>query len=225
MVETEHAILQAAKAVFLKKGLAATSMKDIAEATGMSRTLLHYYYHKKETLFRAILIDAVSEVIPQINTIIETDLPLIDKIERVIDVYLELLLDDPMYPHFLLTEIQRDPAALITLIRSHSTNFGSLQRIQNQLSAELKIPLPQDDDALAHLFVSIYGPLLFPFLARPALDEVFFNNDPDAFPRFMRAQKTVAMAMLRGLLKTDTALPHPPHPTKDATFPIPESVT
>jgi AcrR family transcriptional regulator len=201
MVETQHAILQAAKTVFLRKGLAETSMKDIAEATGMSRTLLHYYYRKKEMLFHAILLNAVSEIIPKVNGIIETDLPLIVKIERVIDTYLDLLLSDPMYPNFLLMETQRDPTALVALIRSHSGNFGSLQKIQQQLKEESRVPVPEDD-ALAHLFVSVFGPILFPFLARPALDEVFFQNDPDAFPRFMRHQKVITMAMLRGLLKT-----------------------
>lgn len=200
MVETERAILQAAKVVFLKKGLAGASMKDIADETGMSRTLLHYYYRKKETLFRAILLNTVNEIIPRIGSIIETDLPLLVKIERVIDVYLDLLIDDPLIPHFMLMEVQRDPQALVALIRSHSTNFGSLQRIQQQIHDEMKVEL-LGESPLAHLFVSMYGPLLFPFLARPALNEVFFENDSTAFPQFMREQKAIAMQMLRGLFK------------------------
>jgi Transcriptional regulator len=204
MVDTERAILQAAKVVFLKKGLAGASMKDIADETGMSRTLLHYYYRKKETLFRAILLDTVNEIIPRIGSIIETDLPLIVKIERVIDVYLDLLIEDPLIPHFMLMEVQRDPQALVALIRSHSTNFGSLQRIQQQIHDEMKTEL-LGESPLAHLFISMYGPLLFPFLARPALNEVFFEDEPDAFPQFMREQKVIAMEMLRGLFKE----PHP----------------
>lgn len=200
MVDTERTILQAAKVVFLKKGLAGASMKDIADETGMSRTLLHYYYRKKETLFRAILLDTVNEIIPRIGSIIETDLPLLVKIERVIDVYLDLLIEDPLIPHFMLMEVQRDPQALVALIRSHSTNFGSLQRIQQQIHEEMKVEL-LGESPLAHLFVSMYGPLMFPFLARPALNEVFFEDAPAAFSQFMREQKVIAMEMLRGLFK------------------------
>ncbi|MDR0588690.1 MAG: TetR/AcrR family transcriptional regulator [Burkholderiales bacterium] len=201
MVDTEQTILRAAKAVFLKKGLDAASMNDIAQATGMSRTLLHYYYRKKESLFRAILINTVGEIIPKINTIIETDLPLIVKIERVFDVYLNLLLEDPMYPHFLLVEIQRDPGALIGLIRSHGNNFGSLAKIEQQLRDECTIALPEKNP-LAHLFVCIYAPLIFPFLVRPALNEVFFNNHKDAFSRFMREHKSVAITTLKSMFRT-----------------------
>ncbi|MDR2675555.1 MAG: TetR/AcrR family transcriptional regulator [Opitutaceae bacterium] len=207
MPETETTILLAAKAVFLRKGLEAASMQDIAAEAGISRTLLHYYYRTKETLFRAILVRAVGEIVPRVASIIETDLPLLVKIERVVDSYLDLLLDDPLLPHFLVIEIRRDPQVLVELIRSRSGNFGALHRVQQQIAGELRIPVPAGH-ALAHLFTSVYGLLLFPFLAKPALDEVFFDNDPAAFVRFMRERKPIILAMLAGLLKT----PPPPPP-------------
>ncbi|MDR0902758.1 MAG: TetR/AcrR family transcriptional regulator [Opitutaceae bacterium] len=219
MPETETNILLAAKAVFLRKGLEAASMQDIAAEAGISRTLLHYYYRTKDTLFRAILVHAVSEIIPRIATIIETDLPLMAKIERVVDSYLQLLLDDPLLPHFFVIEIRRDPRVLVKLIRSHSGNFGALNRVQQQIADELRIPVPADH-ALAHLFASVYGLVVFPFLAKPALDEVFFGNDPEVFPRFMQAQKPVILAMLSGLMKTPVAIPDgKPSKTKPKKIP------
>ncbi|MDR0353791.1 MAG: TetR/AcrR family transcriptional regulator [Opitutaceae bacterium] len=206
MPETETTILLAAKTVFLRKGLEAASMQDIAVEAGISRTLLHYYYRTKETLFRAILVHAVSEIIPRIASIVETDLPLMTKIERVVDNYLQLLLDDPLLPHFFVIEIRRDPQVLVELIRSRSGNFGALHRVQQQIADELRIPVPAKH-ALAHLFTSVYGLVLFPFLAKPALDEVFFGDDPQAFPRFMQAQKPIILAMLASLMKTPPAAP------------------
>jgi AcrR family transcriptional regulator len=206
MPETETNILLAAKAVFLRKGLEAASMQDIAAEAGISRTLLHYYYRTKETLFRAILVHAVSEIIPRIASIIETDLPLMAKIERVVDNYLQLLLGDPLLPHFFVIEIRRDPQVFVELIRSRSGNFGALHRVQQQIADEFRIPVPAEH-ALAHLFTSVYGLVIFPFLAKPALDEVFFGHDPETFPRFMQAQKPVILAMLAGLLKTPATPP------------------
>ena len=200
---TEQTILHAAKAVFLRKGLDAATMQDIAAEAKISRTLLHYYHRNKDTLFRAILGDAVSEFIPKIAMLIELEIPLMEKIELLVDSYLALLLDDPLLPHFLLIEIQRDPRVLVQLFRDKRGEFVEIARIKKQIGAELRITT-DTDIALAHIFTSLYGLLMFPFLAKPALDEVFFNNDPAAFRAFMTERKPCIIAMMRTLLKSMT---------------------
>jgi AcrR family transcriptional regulator len=46
-----EAILAAAEACFLRTGYAGTSMREIAEAAGVSKSLLHYHFESKERLF------------------------------------------------------------------------------------------------------------------------------------------------------------------------------
>lgn len=48
-------ILDAAKQVFIKKGYAEASLKDIIEETGMSRGWIYLYYQSKEEIFEALL--------------------------------------------------------------------------------------------------------------------------------------------------------------------------
>jgi AcrR family transcriptional regulator len=48
-------ILEAAKLVFGKKGLARTKMSDVAEAAGVSQGTLYNYVESKEALFRLLL--------------------------------------------------------------------------------------------------------------------------------------------------------------------------
>lgn len=203
---TEQAILQAAKTVFLRKGLDAATMQDIAAEAGISRTLLHYYHRNKDTLFRAILDNAVGEFIPKIAMLIELDIPLLKKIELLVDGYLSLLLDDPLLPHFLIIEIQREPRVLVQLFRDKRGEFVEVSRIKKQIARELGIN-GDTDTALAHIFTSLYGMLMFPFLAKPALDEVFFDNDPAAFRAFMMERKPLIISMMRTLLKSMAAQP------------------
>lgn len=202
---TEQTILQAAKTVFLRKGLDGATMQDIADEAEISRTLLNYYHRKKESLFRAILTHAVGEFIPKLATIVELDVPLIEKIERIVDAYNAYLLDDPILPHFMMLEIQRDSRVLVQLFRDNQGEFGEVFRLKNQIVSELHITDEAEADAaFAHLFASFYGLLMFPFLAKPALDEVFFKNDPAAFRSFLNQHKPYIISMMRTLLDSMT---------------------
>jgi len=48
---TEQKILDAAKHVFVTKGMSGARMQDIADAAGINKALLHYYFRSKEKLF------------------------------------------------------------------------------------------------------------------------------------------------------------------------------
>ena len=78
--ETEQKILDAAKQVFLVKGLAGARMQEIADEAGINKALLHYYFRSKEKLFEKILNEAFTNIIPNIITIFTSNLPFFEKI-------------------------------------------------------------------------------------------------------------------------------------------------
>lgn len=53
--ETRHQILDAAEFVFLRQGVARTSLQDIAEAAGVTRGAVYWHFENKPALFRAML--------------------------------------------------------------------------------------------------------------------------------------------------------------------------
>lgn len=200
MTTTERSIVTAAKKVFLKKGLEGASMRDIAEEAGISRPSLHYYHRTKHALFLAILVHAVGEIIPKISAVIQSDLPLTVKLERIIDSYHPILLDNPLLPQFFIIELQRDPDNLIRLLQEKTNVFDLLGFLEHQIGSELNLPLPPKR-ALIHLFSSIYGLLFLPFLAKPVLDEVAFGHDPAQFEQFIQERKPIIVAMVSAVLK------------------------
>ena len=52
---TEQQILDAAKTVFQAKGMDGARMQEIADAAGINKAMLHYYYRSKEMLFKQFL--------------------------------------------------------------------------------------------------------------------------------------------------------------------------
>ena len=191
-------ILRSAREVFLRKGPQLATMQEIADKAGIGRTGLHYYYHKKEDLFRAIVGQTMEQMLPDLSQILAQEMKLVDKLELVIDTYLQLFLRDPLLPRFMIYEFQRDPHSLVSLLRCYGQGISScFTQIEQQMQQEFKI----DQDALAHLFVTIYGLIVLPFLTKDALEEVFFADQAEGFQKFIMRQKDIVMRMLRGLAR------------------------
>ena len=81
---TEERIFEAAKNVFVKKGLNNSRMQEIAQEAGMNKALLHYYYRSKEKLFEAVFNSIMKRVIPPIAEMLEKKIPLFEKIEFIV---------------------------------------------------------------------------------------------------------------------------------------------
>lgn len=60
--DSRVAILIAAQNLFVEKGYHAISMREIADAVGMTKAALYYHFRDKEQLFVAILEDVLSEL-------------------------------------------------------------------------------------------------------------------------------------------------------------------
>jgi TetR/AcrR family transcriptional regulator len=64
--DTEQRILDAAHAVFVRRGTAGARMQEIAAEAGVNQALLHYYFRSKEQLARAAFERAGSQLMPAI---------------------------------------------------------------------------------------------------------------------------------------------------------------
>src|ERR671911_313081 len=64
--ETRERILDAAHAVFLRKGTANSRTQEIANEAGVNKALVHYYYGTKAALADAIFERALGTITPRI---------------------------------------------------------------------------------------------------------------------------------------------------------------
>ena len=70
---TEDKILEAAKNVFVTKGMEGARMQEIADEAGINKALLHYYFRSKERLFEAIFSEVIQMAFPQLTQILKSD--------------------------------------------------------------------------------------------------------------------------------------------------------
>src|SRR5215467_13252802 len=86
---TETRILEAARKVFLKKGMAGARMQDIADEAGINKAMLHYYFRSKEKLFEKIFMELSQRFFPRLIMIFESDESLFRKIELFVAEYVD----------------------------------------------------------------------------------------------------------------------------------------
>ncbi|HXI29749.1 MAG TPA: helix-turn-helix domain-containing protein, partial [Vicinamibacterales bacterium] len=80
--DTEQRILDAAHAVFVRRGTAGARMQEIAAEAGVNQALLHYYFRSKEQLARGAFERAGSQLMPAIVRVMASALPLEEKVEQ-----------------------------------------------------------------------------------------------------------------------------------------------
>lgn len=164
---TEEKILAAAKKVFVQKGMAGARMQDIADEAGINKALLHYYFSNKEKLFEMIFTEAAAKLFPRINAIFESNQPLFEKIYNFCDEYIDVVMENPYLPMFVLYEINRDPAYFMRKVMPPGLRPNPVHFIA-QIDAEVKKGTIRPISPL-QLLLNLVSLTIFPFVAKPMI--------------------------------------------------------
>lgn len=122
MKRREEVIAAAAK-VFKDNGLAATSIDDIAKATGLDRASLYYYVGNKQELFEEVVIGVIAHNVEMAELIRNSSDGTEDKLRALFEGLLKSYRDN--YPHVHVF-IQEDLSRMGS--RKSSSNIEELQR-------------------------------------------------------------------------------------------------
>ena len=185
---TEEVIFEAAQTVFVQKGFDGARMQEIAEVAGINKALLHYYYRTKEKLFNAIFERVILHFIPKILDFIESDKSVLEKVEFFVHTYIDVLLRNPFIPHFVINEINRNPAHITELLGRHIIKTEAFRKFAVLLKDEaqkgtIRFIEPEQ------LVVNMLALCVFPFVARPIIQGVFFDNDKKKVQDFLESRK------------------------------------
>lgn len=168
----------AARELFARHGFEAVSLKQVAEAAGVTPAMVHYYFGDKQGLWLAVLEDYLEEALGGM-------LAARGEIEGPggLHVYLsrhaELLGRQPWVAPLLFRElilgggpsadfVQRFPAELRNLLRSAVEQAKRRGEIGGELDTDL-------------LVLSLLSAAVFPFLVRPLAEQLFDTPVDPAF--------------------------------------------
>ena len=182
---TEQKILDAAGEVVHLKGFDGARMQEIASKAGINKGLLHYYFKTKDALFDAIFGTALKQVISRILSILEQDCPLEEKIDRLIDQYMAMLLLNPGLPRFVLNELNKNAKRFVARHLDKNVR-AAFDRFTDSVNQQAKQGIIRPIDA-RQLFTNLLSLLIFPFVGAPMLQTLFGADDRD-FRKLLEAR-------------------------------------
>ena len=201
--ETETRIMDAAHEVFVRRGTAGARMQEIADVAGVNKALLHYYYRSKDRLADAVFARAARLLLPPVLSTLASELPLEEKVERAIGLYLSALSRTPGLPIYLLSEMHHHPGRLGGLIERVAG--GGIQRVApailNRLGAQIEEQVrlgTMRPIAPEQFVVNLASLCVFPFAARPLITAMVGGDD--GWERFLEERRrTLPAFFLAGL--------------------------
>jgi len=196
---TEQRIFEAARDVFIQKGMEGAKMQEIADRAGLNKALLHYYYRSKEKLFEMVARSIINRAIPIIRKTIESDEPLHQKIAGFIDFYINLINHNPFVPLFIISEMNKHPDSFFEKIMPIGVPKPQifLKQVEEAIErGEIKPIKPE------HLLINVVSMCVFPFLGKPML-RIVLAMDPAELKQFYEERTEVVKQFVFAALRPD----------------------
>jgi len=203
--DTEQRILDAAHAVFVRRGTAGARMQEIAAEAGVNQALLHYYFRSKDRLARAAFERAASEFMPTVIQVLASDTELEAKVARIIALELDHLARAPYLPGYIISEVTHHPERarqLITAVtRRAPEDIGPkvVAMLRKQIEARVRSggmrPIAPEQ-----FIVNLMSLCIFPFAARPMILEML-GIDQRGFDQFIVRRRQDLTAFFLGALR------------------------
>ena len=202
---TEQRILNAARAVFLRRGTAGARMHEIAQEAEVNQALLHYYFRSKERLSAAVFQQVASRIFPALAQTLGSDISLDEKIDRVIAIYLENLSQNLFVPAYLISELHHHRERVEQLLTAAIGTDpklvmpGFLKNLEKQINERVQAGTMRPIKA-QQFVMNLVSLCVFPFAARPMLS-IVFGMDDAAFMRFIDHRKKELPEFFRRALR------------------------
>ena len=165
--ETRERILDAAHAVFTRKGTAGSRTQEIADEAGVNKALVHYYFGTKAALADAIFERALATLLPLIWGILDDPARTLEqKVRAIVRAQIEFNAARPYFAGYMLSELHAEPERLARIMGRRGPI--PLQVLRKQLRDEARAGRIRPISA-EQFVATMMGLLIFPFAARPAL--------------------------------------------------------
>ncbi len=189
---TEEHIRAVAKRIFVSKGYAGTTIRDIAEAANTNVALLNYYFRSKEKLFVQVFEESLREFFASMLNMLNQELTVREKIENLIDRDFDFLTQNTEIPLFIMHEIRSNESNFIKEMALHN-HFWESYFFRQVNEAMVKGEMRKMESI--ELIVLILSNIQFVFMAKPMI-MLIAQMDDAAYLALLQAHKIRIKEML-----------------------------
>jgi len=188
---TEQLIKDTAKHVFFAEGRLHATTQDIANAAGVSRTSLHYYFRSKDVLLQKVFTEALSGLSSRLNAVMESEMPFKEKIKKMVDIVLTEAIAYPYQETFLITEMLSGNSNIYEQKeKNHHHTNSFLKQIKAEMDAgNIKAMNP------VQFMMNLFSLTTYPLIVRPLQKKMFKLTDKQ-YNQLMDERKNLICNMI-----------------------------
>jgi AcrR family transcriptional regulator len=192
---TVNKIIEAAIPLFATKGVAAVSVKDVADAAGVNIALISYYFGGKDNLYAFVLEKQLTVMSDAIDIIRQEELSPIMKIRRFADMLVVTYKTNPYIDRLFFIELMNPTKCFDSIIESAAFHLHRFLRdciSEAVINGEFRSDIEPDLAAM-----SLIRMLNLSFMSRHSCKELLPNKEDIA-------ERYVAQAVeiyLKGVVK------------------------
>ena len=186
---TEQLIKKTAKQIFFTEGKLHATTQDIADAAGVNRAALHYYFRSRDQLVATVFRESMQALSTRLGVVMESTKTFRTKVEELIDVYMEDMATYPYQETFMITEINTVGQQLIADIDVKPTD-KFLTEIKKEMD---RGTIDQMDPA--HFLMNLFSLLSYPLIMSPIYRQLFRHRNKN-FDELIAERKAVICRMI-----------------------------
>lgn len=191
--QTEQQIKDAARRLFFAEGRFNATTQEIADAAGVNRTLVNYYFRSRDLLFDQILKEARDTMDQRLDMAMSNETSFKKKIEHFIDIFTEQAFTYPYLDIYMVTRINEDVEKQNEII----SDLKKTDRVKNFLKdveVEIKKGTVEKMDPVQFL-INLISLLSHPVVIQPLFKKIFNYSDKQ-YKQMLTARKELILKML-----------------------------
>ena len=186
--QTQELIKQTAKNLFFVKGKFDATTQEIADAAGVNRTLINYYFRSRDNLIQIIFDEAQIVEKEKSEIIMNSDLPFKEKIGQFIDGSLSTSLQYPYLETYIVSQINKGTC------HHKDIEEEELNKLYEDIRKEMELGNIDKMDPIQFV-LNMISLLVFPSAVRPLLMENLMIGEKE-FDKIISERKEIILNIL-----------------------------
>ncbi len=183
--QTEALIKETAMRIFFEEGRLHATTQEIADAAGVNRSLIHYYFRSRELLLEQVFIEGKQAMHQKIHGVLLEKVDFKTKVSNFLDLFIEQSLKYPYMETFMISQVNRKCDSEQVTFRKDDSELKKvfLGEVQQEISkGNLKTDCP------INFMIDLMSLCSYPVLSKPLIKNMFNFNEQN-FIDFMSQRK------------------------------------
>ncbi|MCE3074598.1 TetR/AcrR family transcriptional regulator [Chryseobacterium gwangjuense] len=186
--QTQELIKETTKNLFFVKGKFDATTQEIADAAGVNRTLINYYFRSRDNLIQIIFDEAQKVEKEKSEIIMNSDLPFKEKIGQFIEGSLSTSLQYPYLETYIVSQINKGNC------HKKDIEEDELNKLYKDIELEMEKGTIEKMEPIQFV-LNMISLLVFPSAIRPLLMENLMISSEE-FDKIISVRKEIIVNML-----------------------------